>query len=165
MMASRVWSPESAVPSASRDPHVDKPVRYPAERREAIAAYKAVLKAVLDQRPSGIRNRLAEALGKNRSFISQITNPAYDTPIPAGHIATILELCHFSADDRQRFLAAYDEAHPDGRDEKQRVQRTRSVTVKVPDFGDESVNAGIERLLQTLATELGRTFAGDRRRK
>jgi hypothetical protein len=144
---------------------VDKPVRTPAERREAIAAYKAVLKTVLDQRPSGMRNRIAEALGKNRSFVSQITNPAYDTPIPSSHVATIFEICHFSADDRRRFLDAYEEAHAVSDDREPRIRRMRSMTVKLPDFGDEAVNSSVERLLQTLATEIGRTFARDRRRK
>ncbi len=40
------------------------------ERADAASAYKAVLKRVLDARPSGTRHRLAIALGKNRSFIS-----------------------------------------------------------------------------------------------
>ena len=50
-----------------------------------VAAYKRVLQDVLERRPSGMRQRLAEALGKNRSFISQISNPTYPTPIPAQH--------------------------------------------------------------------------------
>ena len=41
----------------------------------AVAAYKRILADVLDRRPSGTRQRLAAALGKNRSFVSQITNP------------------------------------------------------------------------------------------
>ena len=36
------------------------------------------------------------ALGKNRSFVSQITNPAYAMPIPAQHLEIIFEICHFS---------------------------------------------------------------------
>ena len=58
---------------------------------EHVAAYKRILQKVLDSRPSGMRQRLAESLGKNRSFISQISNPAYPTPIPAQHIDTIFE--------------------------------------------------------------------------
>lgn len=30
-----------------------------------LAAYKSILRAVIDNRPSGTRQRLAEALGKN----------------------------------------------------------------------------------------------------
>ena len=39
----------------------------PADSQDLIAAYKAILRDVLDRRPSGMRQRLAEALGKNRS--------------------------------------------------------------------------------------------------
>lgn len=144
---------------------MDKPVRGGAERREAIAAYKEILKAVLEQRPSGMRNRLAGALGKNRSFISQITNPTYDTPVPAGHLATIFELCHFSADDRAEFQKAYDEAHPGSRAEKSGAKRSRTVTIRLPDFGDDGLNVQVEQLVQRFASEIGRTFGGSRRRK
>jgi hypothetical protein len=61
-----------------------------------VVAYKLILKRVLDNRPSGMRQRLAKALGKNRSFISQMANPAYSTPAPAEHLEIIFELCHFS---------------------------------------------------------------------
>ena len=44
-----------------------------------------------DNRPSGTRQRLAGALGKNRSFVSQIANPAYPVPIPVQHLETIFE--------------------------------------------------------------------------
>ena len=63
----------------------------------------ASCKQVLDNRPSGTRQRLAKALGKNRSFISQIANPAYPVPIPAQHLETMFELCHFSQDERRDF--------------------------------------------------------------
>lgn len=144
---------------------MDKAVRSTTGRRDAIAAYKSVLKEVLDQRPSGMRNRLAEALRKNRSFVSQITNPAYDTPIPFGHVQTIFALCHFSAQDKRRFLEAYEEAHPNSRDSEPRPKRTRAVAVEVPDLGDDALNADVDRLVRNLAAEIGRTFAKDRRRK
>ena len=50
-----------------------------------VADYKTILRRVLDNRPSGTRLKLAAALGKNRSFVTQITNPAYLVPIPAKH--------------------------------------------------------------------------------
>ncbi len=55
----------------------------------SIAAYKALLRRALDNRPSGTRLKLAAALGTNRSFISQITNPGYPIPIPAQHLDVI----------------------------------------------------------------------------
>ncbi len=51
----------------------------PAASQDFIAAYKAILRDVLDRRPSGMRQRLAEALGKNRSFITQIAAGARQT--------------------------------------------------------------------------------------
>jgi len=44
-----------------------------AEEVSAVAEYKRIFKEVLDSRPSGMRIRLAHAMGKNRSFVSQIT--------------------------------------------------------------------------------------------
>jgi hypothetical protein len=154
-----------AAPLAFRADAVDKSVRSSSDRRESIAAYKSILRAVLDQRPSGMRNRLAEALGKNRSFVSHITNPAYDTPIPAGHVKTIFDLCHFSTDDRRRFLDAYHEAHPNSREAELRVQKMRQIAVRLPDFGDDAVNQKVDRLIQTFTIELARTFATGRRRR
>ena len=78
----------------------------------AVADYKNILRRVLENRPSGTRQRLSAALGKNRSFISQITNPSYSVPIPAPHLSTIFEICHFSLEDRREFLEAYARAHP-----------------------------------------------------
>ena len=71
-----------------------------------VAAYKQLLKEALDRRPSGMRQRLAKAIGKNRSFVSQISNPAYPTPIPAEHVDRILEVCHFAPEERAAFMKA-----------------------------------------------------------
>ena len=73
----------------------------------AVAAYKRIFKDVLDSRPSGLRIRLAHAMGKNRSFVSQISNPAYPVPIPAQHLTTIFEVCHFPPPAKTAFLRAY----------------------------------------------------------
>ena len=81
------------------------------EAEAQIRAYKTVLSEVLDQRPSGTRQRLADALGKHRSFVTQITSPTYTTPIPQKHVATILSVCHFGPAERETFLAAYRLAH------------------------------------------------------
>ena len=78
----------------------------------AVADYKRILQRVLEQRPAGTRLRLAEQLGKNRSFISQITNTKYSVPIPATHIDAIFEICHFLAAEKTSFMEAYTRAHP-----------------------------------------------------
>jgi hypothetical protein len=122
---------------------------------EAVALYKRLLQAVLERRPSGMRQRLAEALGKNRSFISQISNPSYPTPIPAQHVDAILEICHFAPSEREQFLAAYRRAHP----QRLRVlgqveQRARRVVLTLPDLGDEERNRRLDAALIDMAERI-----------
>ena len=132
--------------------------REPAARPvpEAVEEYKRILQSVLDARPSGTRQRLAEKLDKNRSFISQIANPAYAVPIPAQHLEAIFAVCHFSPEQRGAFLAAYARAHP-GRHEIARAPRPiRRIQVEVPDLGSAARNRRIDELF----AELARRIAG-----
>jgi hypothetical protein len=124
------------------------------------AEYKAILKRVLDNRPSGTRQRLARALGKNRSFISQIANPAYPVPIPVQHLETMFELCHFSQDDRRDFLAAYRRAHPRRFALVHAVPRTRIVSLAVPDLGDAKRNRAVDAMIADFVRRL-RKFVDD----
>jgi hypothetical protein len=122
---------------------------------EAVALYKRLLQAVLEKRPSGMRQRLAEALGKNRSFISQISNPAYPTPIPAQHVDAILEICHFAPAEREQFLAAYRRAHPQRLRVLGQVEhRMRRVALMLPDLGDEERNRRLEAALVEMAERI-----------
>jgi hypothetical protein len=124
----------------------------------AVAAYKRILARILENRPSGTRQRLAVALGKNRSFVSQIANPSYATPIPAQHLDMIFEICLFPTSDREAFLECYGRAHP-GRLERSRPQkehRLRPVTVYVPDLEDETKNQALDRLLADMAARIGK---------
>lgn len=77
-----------------------------------IAVYKSLLREAIEQRPSGLRLKIAEVLGTHKSFISQITNPTDPTPIPARHLEAIFDVCHFSQQEKEVFLAAYRHAHP-----------------------------------------------------
>ena len=126
------------------------------ERADSVGAYKGVLKRVLDTRPSGTRHRLAIALGKNRSFISQIANPVYVVPIPVQHLETIFEICHFTAADRREFLAAYAEAHPRRLDLVKKPAGTRSLTLTVPDLGDARRNRLLDETIAEIARRLAR---------
>lgn len=126
----------------------------PEDERSAVARYKAVLQRIVETRPSGTRQRLAQALGKNRSFVSQIVNPAYPTPVPVQHLETIFGVCHVTPAERGAFLDAYREAHP-GRLELVSAPRAmRQVSVAVPDFGDPVRNARADALLRALASGL-----------
>ena len=121
-----------------------------------VAEYKIILRKVLDNRPSGTRLKLAAALGKNRSFVSQITNPAYLVPIPAKHVAVIFEVCHLSSAERSAFLDAYGRAHPGRLRAPHREARTRIISVTVPELGDDKKNRTLEQLIVDFAAQLAR---------
>jgi hypothetical protein len=122
---------------------------------ETVADYKRLLQTVCDNRPSGTRGRLAVALGTNRSFVSQLVNPAYAMPIPAQHLETIFEVCHFSPADRAAFLAVYDNAHPGRRETGEETAGTRVISLTVPDLGNARRNQAVDALI----AEYGRHVA------
>ena len=121
---------------------------------EPVAAYKSILQAVINNRPSGTRQRLAEAISKNRSFVSQITNPVYPTPIPAQHLETIFSICHFSPAERDAFLLAYRRAHPGRLEIVDQERPMRRVVIELPDFGDSARNRAADEMLTEIARRL-----------
>ena len=121
-------------------------VRTPPPEPSAVAEYKRILQQVLEQRPAGTRQRLAEALGKNRSFISQITNAKYSVPIPANHVQSIFDTCHFLAAEKANFMEAYRRAHPH-RVPDNAAARWRELRLRVPDLGDRLKNKQLEELI------------------
>ena len=121
-----------------------------------VADYKIILRRVLDNRPSGTRLKLAAALGKNRSFVTQITNPSYLVPIPAKHVAIIFEVCHLSSSERAAFLETYGRAHPGRLRAPLREAHTCTITVTVPDLGDDKKNRSLEQLVVDFAARLAR---------
>ncbi|TGQ65586.1 MAG: hypothetical protein E5V49_08525 [Mesorhizobium sp.] len=114
---------------------------------DAIRAYKTILSQVIDQRPSGMRQRLADALGKHRSFVTQISSPSYSIPIPSKHLPAIFSVCHFSQAERDQFLVAYHQAHPGKISVAAGMRKTRHVSLVVPDFGDDKQNAALDRAI------------------
>src|SRR6478609_8907531 len=126
------------------------------DRAAEVESYKTLLRNVLDRRPSGTRQRLANALGKNRSFVSQISNPAYPVPIPAPHIEIIFEACHFSPAERRSFLDAFALAHPNRLKQARTAPSQRSVRLDVPDFGTAAKNREFDELLHDMARRLAR---------
>ncbi len=114
-----------------------------------LVVYKNLLQKIIDTRPSGTRQRLAEAMGKNRSFVSLITNPSYLTPIPAQHLETIFHICHFAPQERQAFLDVYKDAHPGRTSIARSTKITRQMTIELPDFGDAALNRKAEEMIHT----------------
>ncbi|MAH62617.1 MAG: hypothetical protein CMN54_04045 [SAR324 cluster bacterium] len=131
-------------------------------KAQLVAQYKQILAEMLSNRPSGTRQRLATMLRKNRSFISQISNPSYATPIPARHLEIIFEVCHFSEKDRRDFLTYYDQAHPSRRqgsncqhhEAHREGMRFRRMTVYLPDLGSDDVNKELDGLILEIARRL-----------
>jgi hypothetical protein len=119
-----------------------------------VADYKRLLQAVCDKRPSGTRGRLAVALGTNRSFVSQLVNPVYAMPIPAQHLETIFEVCHFSPAERATFLAAYDRAHPGRRESGEPSVGLRVISLTVPDLGNARQNQAVDAMFMEYARHL-----------
>jgi hypothetical protein len=130
-----------------------------AVRGETVADYKRLLQTVCDNRPSGTRGRLAVALGTNRSFVSQLVNPVYAMPIPAQHLETIFEVCHFSSAERAAFLAAYDNAHPGKREPGESAAGSRVVSLTVPDLGNARRNQAIDALIAEYGRHVARIAA------
>src|SRR5580658_7753530 len=121
-----------------------KPRPAPEQGRDAlVAAYKRLLQEYIDKRPSGLRLKIAKALGKHRSFVSQITNPIYPIPVPARHLETIFRICHLAPEERQAFMTAYEAAHPgnppDGKRTPRKARQRRVVEIDLPLVGDPAL--------------------------
>lgn len=125
---------------------------------DAVMAYKRILAGVLDKRPSGTRQRLASALGKNRSFVSHMVGESYATPIPVAHLDTIFRVCHFSAEERDQFLVAYGAAHPKRIALVPKASEGIAHTVHLPDLGDAAQNAKLRQLVSDFVQQLVKTI-------
>jgi hypothetical protein len=120
-----------------------------------VQSYKQFLAEIIEQRPSGTRQRLATALAKNRSFVSQITSPAYAVPVPANHLDVIFEVCRFSAGEKKAFLEIYNRAHPNRLALVQSDRKLKPHTFYLPDLEDDELN----QQLHTLVTDFVRQVA------
>ena len=129
------------------------------DKATEVESYKTILRNVLDRRPSGTRQRLATALGKNRSFVSHITNPAYPVPIPAPHLEIIFEICHFSPAERRSFLEAFSRAHPNRLKHARSGPSLRILKLEVVDFGDAELNREFDDLVREAARRMSRFVA------
>ncbi len=125
------------------------------ERLAAIAAYKRLLREFIDRRPSGLRGRLARALGKHKSFVSQITNPNYEVPVPAGDLPVLFEVCHLTPDERRRFLELYEKAHPRrGRRPPVRSGAPHEIRIPLPAFTDVETALEVEATIREFAARV-----------
>lgn len=120
---------------------------------DAVAAYKTELRALIDRRPSGTRQKLAAAFGTHKSFISQITNPAYRVPLPAQHIPALLRVCRFSEEEERGFLALYARAHPGqiGAVKELASMEEDVLRIPLPPFADAETRLEVEEMIRDFA--------------
>ena len=123
-----------------------------------IRRYKLLLQSLLQRRGRGIGQAIADATGTNRSFVSQMTSPAYDVPLPAQHVRTIIDAAGFSPDEEWMLLEAYVQAHPERANELLYRGRgpadTRRIEITVPVLASERAQRRLETAIERVATEL-----------
>ena len=141
---------------------VNKVIMEPASdqsKGELVARYKRILQNYINQRPSGARLKIAEKLNKNKSFVSQITNPSYTIPVPARHLNVIFDICHFTIKERETFLKAYTAAHPNYQyrvvePESIPYKGRRTLSIEVPVIEDSAKQQQIESMIKDYAHQL-----------
>lgn len=127
-------------------------------KEELVAGYKKILQEYVNRRPSGTRMKIAKALDKNKSFVSQITNPAYTIPVPVPHLNAIFDICRFSVKERETFLKAYTEAHPNYQYRVETLQPPhsgpRKLVLEIPNLDDPKKQRQAEEMITNFAQQI-----------
>jgi hypothetical protein len=123
---------------------------------DAITEYKTLVRSLIDKRPSGTRQKLADAFGTHKSFVSQVTNPAYRVPLPAQHIPALMKVCHFNEEESAAFLNLYKRAHPGqaGSIEELASINDHVLHIPIPDLGSPDKREEVEMLIQEFASKV-----------
>ncbi len=125
------------------------------EKAKLISQYKEMLQELIDKRPAGLRGQLAVALGKHKSFISQITNPIYRVPIPARDLQTIFDICNLSTEERGTFLDLYNRAHVTNIELSGLEKRvTSEIKISLPAFDNPALTREVQNLIQEFSERL-----------
>ena len=143
--------------AADRTWHRDSPMT---PKPDAVAAYKTILRD-LDQRPSGTRQRLADALGKNRSL--HLADHQSGLRGAGSGSASGDDISRSAISRRPSGASsskAYRQAHP-GRlvAVAEQAATARPAWSAVPDLGSEAKNRSLDRLLRTFAADISELVA------
>ncbi|HTM96334.1 MAG TPA: hypothetical protein VL100_11040 [Croceibacterium sp.] len=125
-------------------------------KQELIRAYKSLLKEAVEARPSGMRLRIASQIGKNKSFVSQITSPNYKTPLPEKYVEPILDAIHLTKREREQFLDIYHRAHPRARGHAAEAPagETRTLQIELPKLESRRLENRVDQLVLQFARNL-----------
>lgn len=122
-----------------------------------VRRYKLLLQSLLQRRRRGIGQAIADATGTNPSFVSQITSPAYDVPLPVQHLRTIMDTAGFSSNEEWMLIEAYLQAHPERADELLDRSRphsdSRTIEITVPVLSSERAQRHLEAAIERMAAE------------
>jgi hypothetical protein len=121
------------------------------DERMPVRRYKLLLQAFLKRRGPGTRQAIAEALGNTRSFITQITSPAYDLAIPPQHVRTIIRLGALQPEEERTFLDAYLAAHPERAADLLGRSDGRTITITLPLLASPAAQSRLETLIERFA--------------
>lgn len=127
-----------------------------------VRRYKLLLQTFLKRRGSGARQAIAGGLGYTRSFVTQITSPAYAMAIPPGQVRAILRLAELTPEEERIFLEAYIAAHPN-RAAEIYAQSHAGLVIALPDLKDPAAQARMEALIQKLAEGVIDSFRDEAR--
>lgn len=129
------------------------------EKLALVRAYKLVLKEALESRPSGIRLKIADRIGKNKSFVSQITNPRYKTPLPEKYLQPIFDVGHLTPAERKCFLEIYDRAHPRAQSRLSTPtpgEGKRILRIELPKLRSATLDRKVDALIMDFAKQINR---------
>lgn len=130
------------------------------QANDAITEYKALLRGYIDRRPSGTRQKLAEAFGTHKSFISQVINQSYRVPLPAQHIPALFRVCHLSPEEQRIFLDVYARAHPGQFAAMEELASFEEDVLRIPmpEFSDPAQREQVEQLIKSYAERIISVF-------
>ena len=125
-------------------------------KQELIRTYKTILKDAVEARPSGLRLKIASQIGKNKSFVSQITSPNYKTPLPEKYVEPILDAIHLTKREREQFLDIYHRAHPRARTHpaEPATGETRVLRIELPRLESQRQENKLDQLIVQFARNL-----------
>lgn len=131
-------------------------------KQDLIRAYKSFLKEAVEARPSGLRLRIASQIGKNKSFVSQITSPNYKTPLPEKYVEPILDAMHLTQRERDQFLAIYRRAHPRvrGHSTEPIHEEIRVLTIELPRLESRRMENRVDQMITQFARNMNDVARG-----
>jgi hypothetical protein len=128
----------------------------PAGSQDLIAAYKAILRDVLDRRPSGHAPASGRGARQEPQLHHADCQPGLSDADPGSARPSHHPDLPFLGAGEGPFLEAYHRAHPRRLLLLQERERSRRLTIMLPDLGSEQKNHKLDSLLSEFAEKVAR---------